>query len=297
MVRIVECPRDAWQGLPRLIPAATKANYLRLLRQAGFTHIDAVSFVSPAAVPQMADSERVLELLGSLGSLGSPESALSKPVEIIGIVVNAKGAERAVKTGRVSTLGFPYSISPGFLRRNQNQTPEDSLAALQAVERIGTAHGLSLVAYVSMAFGNPYGDAWSVQDVREACDRLIGCGVRHISLADTVGLASPRQVADVVGDLMAVGGPAELGVHLHSTMDGAAALVRAAYGAGCRRFDAAIGGLGGCPFAQDALVGNLPTEVLLRTLGELGAELPGLGRLDGLIAASIELAQRFGTSA
>ena len=291
MVKIVECPRDAWQALPRLIPAETKAQYLRLLCQAGFTHIDAVSFVSPAAVPQMADSERVLELLGS------PAHSPSGPIEIIGIVVNAKGAERAVPTARVSTLGFPYSISPGFLRRNQNQTPEESLAALQAVQRIGAPRGLSLVAYVSMAFGNPYGDAWSVQDVREACDRLIGCGVRDISLADTVGLASPQQVADVVGALMAVSGPAELGVHLPSTPDGAAALVRAAYGAGCRRFDAAIGGLGGCPFAQDTLVGNLPTEVLLRTLGELGAELPRLGPLQDLIAASAGIAQRFGAPA
>ena len=152
LVKIVECPRDAWQGLPAQIPAEVKAGYLRKLIEAGFTHIDAVSFVSPAAVPQMADSEQVLALLSP------PEQ-----VEIIGIVVNEKGAERAIATGAVRTLGFPYSISPEFLRRNQHQTPEESLEVLKAIRTLASDAGLDMVAYLSMAFGNPYGDAWSEQ--------------------------------------------------------------------------------------------------------------------------------------
>jgi hydroxymethylglutaryl-CoA lyase len=284
MVKIVECPRDAWQALPVAMPAEVKADYLRVLIAAGFKHIDAVSFVSKAAVPQMADSEQVLQYLDP------PDD-----VEIIGIVVNEKGAERAVATGAVSTLGFPYSISPGFLKRNQNQTPEESLEALEAVGTIAFKGGADLVAYVSMAFGNPYGDEWSIDEVVGACDLLADCGVTQISLADTVGLATPKLIADVVSDVMAVHDRLEIGVHLHARPDNADALIRAAYAAGCRRFDAAIGGLGGCPFAQDALVGNLPTETLLAVLKDLGAELPDLRPLDGLIAASAEIGRRFGT--
>ena len=283
MVKIVECPRDAWQALPVTMPAEVKADFLRVLVGAGFRHIDAVSFVSKAAVPQMADSELVLEYL-------EPPAG----VEIIGICVNEKGAERAVATGAVTTVGFPYSVSPTFLKRNQNQTPEESLEALEAVGTVGYKGGLDVVAYISMAFGNPYGDTWSVEEVVDACDLLVDCGVTQISLADTVGLATPRMVADVVSDVMAVHDRVEIGVHLHARADGAEALVRAAYGAGCRRFDAAIGGLGGCPFAQDALVGNLPTEVLLRVLKELGAEVPEIEGLEALVAASAEIGRKFG---
>ena len=283
MVKIVECPRDAWQGLPGVMPAEVKADYLRVLVASGFKHIDAVSFVSKTAIPQMADSELVLEYLDP------PDD-----VEIIGIVVNEKGAERAVKTGSVSTLGFPYSVSPGFLQRNQNQTPEESIEALEAVGTIGFKAGLDVVAYVSMAFGNPYGDAWSIDEVVDACDLLVDCGVTQISLADTVGMATAKLVGDVVSDVTAVHDGVEIGVHLHAAPDAAEGLIRAAYGAGCLRFDAAMGGLGGCPMAQDALVGNLPTEVLIRVLKELGAEMPELRPLDGLIAASAEIARKFG---
>jgi hydroxymethylglutaryl-CoA lyase len=283
VVKIVECPRDAWQGLPVQIEPETKAGYLRRLIEAGFTHIDAVSFVSPAAVPQMADSERVLELLGP-----------QKNLEIIGIVVNEKGAERAIRTGAVHTLGFPYSISSGFLRRNQHQTQEESLAALQAViARAGDA-GMGVVAYLSMAFGNPYGDVWSIGGVADACALLIEAGARQISLADTVGLAAPEQIADTVAAVLEVHGEFELGLHLHSRRNDAGTRVRAAFAAGCRRFDAAIGGLGGCPFAQDALVGNLPTETLMAALTECGVTLPKLGPLDGLIRASAEIAASSG---
>ncbi len=284
MIKLIECPRDAWQGLPGLMPAEVKADYLRLLIGAGFQHLDAVSFVSKAAIPQMADSERVLEFL-------DPPAG----VEIIGICVNEKGAERAINTGSVTTLGFPYSVSPGFLQRNQNQTPEESLEALEAVGTLGYKAGLEVVAYVSMAFGNPYGDAWSIEEVVDACDLLSDCGVTQISLADTVGLATPKLVADVVADVLAVHDRIEIGVHLHGAASGVQQLVEAAYNAGCRRFDSAIGGLGGCPMAQDALVGNLPTETVLAVLKSLGAEVPELTGLDQLVQASAEIARKYGT--
>ncbi len=258
-ITIIECPRDAWQGLPHLIPPEAKAAYLRQLIDAGFTHIDAVSFVSPSAVPQMADSERVLELL-------KPAAA----VEIIGIVVNEKGATRALATGRVNTLGFPYSISPEFLHRNQHQTQEESLHVLGTVTSLAEDAGRNVVAYVSMAFGNPYGDPWSVDAVVHACRQLTGLGIWQISLADTVGVATPNQLAKTVQAAIEASNGAHIGVHLHRAPRNAAALIRAAYGAGCRRFDSAIGGLGGCPFAQDDLVGNIPTEVLVATLADCG---------------------------
>jgi hydroxymethylglutaryl-CoA lyase len=284
-VKIVECPRDAWQGLPAHIPAEQKAAYLRMLIAAGFTHIDAASFVSPSAVPQLADSEKVLELLG-------PQNDL----EVIGIVVNEKGAQRAVASGAVQTLGFPYSISPGFLRRNQNQSPEQSLHALQSIAALARNAGLNVVAYISMAFGNPYGDTWSIDQVADACSLLIECGIDQISLADTVGLATPAQVSETIAAARDAQPAAEIGVHLHARPQDAAMKIRAAYEAGCRRFDAAIGGLGGCPFAQDILVGNVPTETLIAELKELGAQLPQLQSLDELILANAEIAQAFGTA-
>lgn len=282
-VKIVECPRDAWQGLPKPIPAEVKADYLRALVSAGFRHIDAVSFVSPKAVPQMADAERVLDYLDP------PDD-----VEVIGIVVNEKGAERAVATDSVSTLGFPYSISPEFLRRNQNQTPEESLAALDAVGQAAFQAGLNVVVYISMAFGNPYGDPWSADEVMAACDLLTDSGMTQISLADTVGLATPAQISALVEAVLgSVDDHVEVGVHLHARPEDAAAKVAAAYNAGCRRFDMAMGGFGGCPFAQDALVGNIATEIALAELKRLGAELPRLRPLDGLRTAAAEIEKKF----
>ena len=285
-VKIVECPRDAWQGLPVEIPTEKKATYLQDLIDAGFTHIDAVSFVSPAAVPQMADSECVLELLNP------PQG-----VEIIGIVVNRRGAERAIRTGSVSTLGFPYSVSAEFLRRNQHQTPQESLYELGTVSSLAEDAGLGMVAYLSMAFGDPYGGAWNIGAVVDACAMLIDAGVRQISLADTVGLATPAQIAETVAAVLEAHRGIELGVHLHARRGEAAARLRAAYDAGCRRFDAAIGGLGGCPFAQDALVGNLPTEILIAALTERGAAIPKLGPLAALLSASAEIGASCGTAA
>ena len=284
-VKIVECPRDAWQGLPGLIPAQQKADYLRALIAAGFKHIDAVSFVSPTAVPQMADSEAVLELL---------DPPTDSDAELIGIVVNERGAERAIRTGAVHTLGFPYSISPEFLRRNQNQTQQESLRVLRTIATMAHGAGLNLVAYISMAFGNPYGDAWSIGEVGDASNRLIESGIRQVSLADTVGLATPLQISETVAHVVRAQNGIEIGVHLHARPQDSAVRVRAAYEAGCRRFDAAIGGLGGCPFAQDELVGNIPTEELIAELKELGANVPKLGSLDELIHSSVELAETFG---
>lgn len=283
-VTIIECPRDAWQALPKLIPAETKAAYLRALIEAGFRHIDAVSFVSSKAVPQMADSERVLEFLDP------PED-----VEIIGIVVNPKGAERAIESGKVSTLGFPYSISPEFLRRNQNQSPEDALDTLEAVGQAAFQAGLGLVAYISMAFGNPYGDPWSRDEVIAACDLLTDSGVTQISLADTVGLATPAQVGEVVTAVLgSLDQGVAVGVHLHARPDAAAEKVAAAWRAGCRRFDMAMGGFGGCPFAQDALVGNIATESVVAELRRLGAALPDLQALDSVRAEAAQIQRQFG---
>jgi hydroxymethylglutaryl-CoA lyase len=283
-VKIIESPRDAWQGLPNPIAPDVKADYLRKLVDAGFKHIDAVSFVSPGAVPQMADSEQVLSQL-----------SLSPDVEIIGIVVNEKGAQRAIHNEAVATLGFPYSISPEFLRRNQHQTLEQALDTLQAIYSLTQDEGRGVVAYISMAFGNPYGDEWSIDEVLQACDLIAECGIIQISLADTVGVASPDQIGQVLSAVISEYDHLEIGAHLHARPDAAAERVRAAYEAGCRRFDSAIGGLGGCPFAQDILVGNIPTEVLIEELRRYGAVLPDFRGIDDLVTASCEISSRFGS--
>jgi hydroxymethylglutaryl-CoA lyase len=259
VVKLIECPRDAWQGLSRQIPTELKARYLQALIEAGFKHIDAVSFVSPKAVPQMADSEDVLE------QIDVPDD-----VEIIGIVVNEKGAQRAITSKAVSTLGFPCSVSETFLRNNQNQTVQECYKVMELVKREADAAGRSIVVYISMAFGNPYGDRWDETRVAEAVHRLIDAGVRNISLADTVGLASPDLISQVFESVSSEYPNPEIGVHLHSAPGEAESKVLAAYDAGCRRFDSAIGGLGGCPFAQDALVGNIPTESVIAALQKRG---------------------------
>jgi hydroxymethylglutaryl-CoA lyase len=262
-VTLIECPRDAWQGLRRQIPTELKTRYLRALIEAGFKHIDAVSFVSPRAVPQMADSEKVLEQID-----------LPNGVEIIGIVVNEKGAERAIATQAVSTLGFPCSISETFLRKNQNQTLDECYKVLESIKRKTDDAGLNTVAYISMAFGNPYGDPWDKRQVREALNRLVDLNIKSVSLADTVGMAGPDLIRSVFESVTREYPDRDLGVHLHSAPPEAESKVLAAYDAGCRRFDSAISGLGGCPFAQDALVGNIPTECLFAALKQRGVELP-----------------------
>jgi hydroxymethylglutaryl-CoA lyase len=261
-VKLIECPRDAWQGLERQIPTELKARYLRALIAAGFKHIDAVSFVSPKAVPQMADSEKVLE------QLDVPDD-----VEIIGIVVNEKGADRAIASKGVTTLGYPCSVSETFLRKNQNQTLEDSYRTLESIKMKAHAAGLGMVAYISMAFGNPYGDPWDEKELRQLVRMLSGLGIRSISLADTVGIAGPDLIRRVVRSIVKEYTEYDIGVHLHSIPGEAETKVLAAYDAGCRRFDSALGGLGGCPFAQDVMVGNIPTESVIAALQQRGIEL------------------------
>ena len=281
-VKIIECPRDAWQGLKHRIPTERKVEYLRGLIAAGFRHIDAVSFVSPKAVPQMADSEEVLKQLGP-----------HRDVEIIGIVVNETGAERAIATGAVNTLGYPCSISKTFLHRNQNQTPEENAAVLKKIRERADEAGLGMVAYISMAFGNPYGDPWSEEKVADSARSIAAMGVDAISIADTVGSAGPELIDRVVSAVLRDCTGGEIGVHMHSTRVGAVAKVLAAYDAGCRRFDAAIGGLGGCPFAQDELVGNVPTEEVVRALHERGLGLSIEGRLPSVAAKNSAIGDEF----
>ena len=273
-VKLIECPRDAWQGLPRVIPTDQKVEYLRALIAAGFRHLDAVSFVSPKAVPQMADSEQVLARL-----------APHEDVEIIGIVVNEKGAERAIATRKVRTLGFPCSISETFLRRNQNQSLAENQAALAKICGTAKEAGLAVVGYISMAFGNPYDDPWDEDAVRRAAANIAGAGVDAISLADTVGAATPDLIHKLLTTILGEGLPCEAGIHMHSTRAAAAEKILAAYDAGCRRFDSALGGLGGCPFAQDDLVGNLPTEEVVKALAPRGVTTSR----GGLLAPLLEL--------
>jgi hydroxymethylglutaryl-CoA lyase len=233
----------------------------------------------------MADSEEVLK------ELDPPDD-----VEIIGIVVNEKGAQRAIATNAVRTLGFPYSISLTFLQNNQRQTLEDAIEELEKIEKKTDEAGLDTVVYISMAFGNPYGDPWSVDEVVEAVGLLELQEIRMISLADTVGLAPPEKIKEVVSAVMAKYDYLEIGVHLHSRPDQASAKIIAAYEAGCRRFDSTIGGLGGCPFAQDDLVGNIPTETVIETLRKRGAQLPPLKPLGALLRATAEIGARYKAS-
>jgi hydroxymethylglutaryl-CoA lyase len=281
-VKLIECPRDAWQGLKRQIPTELKVRYLRGLIAAGFKHIDAVSFVSPKAVPQMADSEKVLEQL-----------EVPRNVEIIGIVVNERGVDRAIATGVVTTLGYPFSISETFLRKNQNQTFEDSCKALESIKTRADATGLAMVVYISMAFGNPYRDPWDENELRHAVGKLAALGIRSISLADTVGVAGPDLIRRVVQSITNQYADYDIGVHLHSAPGQAATKVLAAYDAGCRRIDSVIGGLGGCPFAQDAMVGNIPTESVIAALQERGIELPISQSLSDVLAMNSLIASDY----
>jgi len=279
-VKLIECPRDAWQGLPRQIPTELKVQYLGALISAGFRNIDAVSFVSPKAVPQMADSEQVLE------QLDPPND-----VEIIGIVVNEKGAERAIATRRVTTLGYPCSISPTFLRRNQNQLPEENFEALNTIKNRADRTDVDLVVYLSMAFGNPYGDPWDESELQATIARIAELGIRSISLADTVGMADAKLIRQIVTPVMKSSNACEIGVHLHSTPADAIGKILAAYDAGCRRFDSAIGGLGGCPFAQNSLVGNIPTESVVAALKQRGVDLPL--KIDNVIPLNAKIGSEF----
>ena len=287
-VRLIECPRDAWQGLPDFIPTEYKAEYLAELVLAGFSHIDAVSFVSPKHVKQMADSEEVMEKV--VASL--PRDIA--PPDIIGIVVNEKGLERALATSGVTTIGYPYSISAYFRRANANMTRTESRALVETLKKETAAANRGLVIYVSMAFGNPYDEPWGPEIVADTLEWLKDIRVRTVSLADTVGTATPQLVGDLFRQVKDHVAGIELGVHLHSRPDHAEEKILAAYQAGCRRFDCALTGLGGCPFAGDKLVGNISTEDVLEALAKAGAD-PGIetGRLWKALAMTNEIRAKY----
>ena len=268
-VKIIECPRDAWQGLADFIPTDYKAEYLKELVRAGFRHVDAVSFVSPKHVKQMADSEEVMKNFNA----ALPPNA-ERP-EIIGIVVNEKGLERALATPGVTTIGYPYSVSAYFRRANANMTRDESRKLVEKLKKDTLAANRGLVIYISMAFGNPYDEPWGPEIVADTLEWLKDTRVRTVSLADTVGTATPELVSDLYRRVKDHVAGIELGVHLHSRPENAEEKILAAYEAGCRRFDSALTGLGGCPFAGDNLVGNIATEDVLAALRKAGAD-PGI---------------------
>lgn len=263
-VKLIECPRDAWQGLDQTIPTDEKVRYLRRLIDCGFRHIDAVSFVSPKYVPQMADSEEVM------GQLAASAPATDE-TEIIGIVVNEEGLERALRTPHVTTAGYSHSVSEKFLELNAHTCVDRSRALARKVILDCENAGRQSVIYISMAFGNPYGDPWSVEGIAEEVAFLKSLGARAISLADTVGLARPEEIRRLLEAVLPAATGIEIGVHLHGRPEEAITKVMAAYEAGCRRFDSALTGLGGCPFAGDGLVGNIATETVVTTLKRQGA--------------------------
>ena len=287
-VKLIECPRDAWQGLPDLIPTEYKAEYLKDLIAAGFKHIDAVSFVSPKHVKQMADSEEVMAKLTA-----SLPAGVELP-EIIGIVVNEKGLERALATPGVTTIGYPYSISAYFRRANANMTRDESRMLVEKLRKETAATNRGLVIYISMAFGNPYDEPWGAEIVAETLEWLKDIRIKTVSLADTVGTASPQLVGDLYRELKDHVAGIELGVHLHSRPENAEEKILAAYEAGCRRFDGALTGLGGCPFAGDNLVGNIATEDVLAALRKAGAD-PGIdsARLTRVLEMTNEIRAKY----
>ena len=288
-VKIIECPRDAWQGLTEIIPTETKIQYLLRLTAAGVQHIDAVSFVSPKHVRQMADSEDVMT--GFLAGL----PAGTEPPEIIGIVVNEQGMERALQTPGVTTIGYPYSISAYFRRANANMSRAESRALVEKIRQATKSSGHGLVVYISMAFGNPYEEPWGAEIVEDALVWLKDIGVRTVSLADTVGTAPAPYVGALYHAVKNCVAGIELGVHLHSRPEEGAAKILAAYDAGCRRFDGALTGLGGCPFAGDDLVGNIATETIISALASKGVETEiRADALESVIAMTHEIRTKYG---
>ncbi|GAA3961289.1 hydroxymethylglutaryl-CoA lyase [Hymenobacter antarcticus] len=278
-MKLIECPRDAMQGLPDFIPTATKTAYLNELLQVGFDTLDFGSFVSPKAIPQLRDTAEVLA--------GLDLSRTS--TKLLAIVANLRGAETAAQHPEISYLGFPLSVSETFQRRNTNQTTAEALADVAAMHELCERSGKTLVAYLSMGFGNPYGDAWSPEIVTEFTRQLSGLGVRIVALSDTIGASTAATIAPLFSALIPAFPGIKFGAHLHTTPTTWREKVSAAYEAGCRRFDGAIGGIGGCPMAADELTGNMATENLLYFLKEKGVEsgldLAAFGRARALAAS------------
>lgn len=252
-IKLIECPRDAMQGWKNFIPAEKKVEYINALLKVGFDTIDFGSFVSARAIPQMADTKEVIEQL-------SLENSNSK---LLAIVANVRGAEEGVKFDKITYLGFPFSISPTFQKRNTNSTIADSLHTVEEIQNLCIKNKKELVIYISMGFGNPYGDTYNEDIVMQWVSKITALGVNIISIADTVGIATAEQVASIMGTLIPGFEDIEFGVHLHSTLNNWKEKMDAALMAGCKRFDGALKGIGGCPMAYDELVGNMNTELMI----------------------------------
>lgn len=263
-VTLVECPRDAMQGWAEPISTENKVRYLNALLRVGFSVLDFGSFVSPRSIPQMADTQEVLNRLDLSGSKTS----------LLAIVANTRGAEEAVKHEQIRYLGFPFSLSPTFQLRNTNSSMEESLQRVDAIQESCLASNKELVVYLSMGFGNPYGDAYSREMLEYWAGEMATRGIGILSLADTVGLATPDQIGEALQTLVPKYPAMQIGVHLHATAENHRSKLSAAYTAGCRRFDGAINGIGGCPMAQDALVGNMDTLQMIPFFEELGVLSP-----------------------
>jgi len=259
-IKLIECPRDAMQGWKTFIPTEKKIEYINQLLQVGFDTIDFGSFVSPKAIPQMADTKEVISRL-------SMEKSNSK---LLAIIANVRGAQEAAEFEKITYLGFPFSISPTFQMRNTNSTIEESLERVKEIKNICDKNNKELVVYISMAFGNPYGDAYDENIVLEWVKKLVGEGIQIISLADTVGLANASQVSSIVKKVISKFPDIETGVHLHSTKTNWKQKIDAALQSGCLRFDGALKGIGGCPMANDELIGNMDTELMIPYLKQLG---------------------------
>jgi hydroxymethylglutaryl-CoA lyase len=259
-IKLVECPRDAMQGWQHFIPTEKKIAYINQLLKVGFDTVDFGSFVSPKAIPQMADTKEVVEKL----------AVESKRTKLLAIIANARGAKDAAEFEKISYLGFPFSVSPTFQRRNANSTIEESLERVKEIKNICDKNDKELVVYVSMAFGNPYGDKYNEDIVLDWINKIVAEGIQIISLADTVGLAKQAQVASLVKKTISTFPEIETGVHLHSTSFNWKEKIDAALENGCRRFDGALKGIGGCPMANDTLVGNMNSELMVPYFKQLG---------------------------
>ncbi len=266
-VAITECPRDAMQGIHRFIPTAVKAAYLQRLLNVGFERLDFGSFVSPRAIPQLRDTSEVLDLL----------DVRARATQLLAIVANVRGAEEAVRHRNVQIVGFPFSVSETFQLRNTNSSIAQALDVVAQIVAICHANGKIPLVYLSMGFGNPYGDAWSPDVVADYTGKLVAMGVGHFALADTVGSSTPDLIMSLYPHIKTTFPEIELGLHLHSTPDASRDKLLAALDAGCGRFDTALRGFGGCPMAADRLTGNIATETLLQVLDEQGIDT-GLDR-------------------
>ena len=252
-IKIIECPRDAMQGIKPFIPTERKVFYLQSLLRVGFDTIDFGSFVSPKAIPQMQDTAEVLAKL----DLSQTSSKL------LAIIANTQGAKNAAEHAAIQYLGFPFSISENFQMRNTHKTIAESIVTLREILEIADQSNKEVVAYLSMGFGNPYGDPWNVEIVGEWTEKLSKMGVKILSLSDTIGSSTPEVISYLFSNLIPKYTEIEFGAHLHTTTDKWFEKIDAAYNAGCRRYDGAIQGFGGCPMAKDVLTGNMPTEKLL----------------------------------